>query len=184
MLGGRAQPEFSTKCFVYSEILGCAGVFSRVVWKLVWKRTFEIMELEDWKLGFSYDQLRVETIRCLGEYITSRNSNLAELQARCRHTLPAEVRQQVKTVEELVQALEERGVIGNNNVEFIKLLAEELGLVELVKKAVEFETKYNTGNEYNKPFHGFRRPNTSNVIVTLVTFKNRFVFISSVIKVL
>jgi hypothetical protein len=37
-------------------------------------------------------------------------------------------------------ALEEQGVIGNNNVEFIKLLAVTLGLDELEEKVDQYES--------------------------------------------
>ncbi|XP_031552578.1 uncharacterized protein LOC116289778 [Actinia tenebrosa] len=99
------------------------------------------MELKDPKVCFLYDQLRVKTIICLDDYINSGRGTLAELKERLRRTLPEEERRRVRTVKKLVDTLEKQGVIGDNNVEFLKMLAEELELPKLKHKVEEFETK-------------------------------------------
>lgn len=105
------------------------------------RKTFTNMELQDSTVCFLYDQLRVETIRYLEDYIRTERGTLAELKDRFRRSLPEEERRRVRTVKKLVDTLEERSVIGPDNVKVLKMLAEALKSPELKENIEEFETK-------------------------------------------
>jgi hypothetical protein len=98
------------------------------------------METSPDDLIFLYDNLIVETISYLEKYINSGRGDLATLKDRFRQTLPRRRRRRVKTVKQLVKALEDQGVLGINDVKLLKLLAVKLGIDELVEKIVQFET--------------------------------------------
>lgn len=105
------------------------------------RKMFANMELQDSTVCFLYDQLRVETIRYLEDYIRTERGTLAELKDRFRRSLPEEERRRVRTVKKLVDTLEERSVIGPDNVKVLKMLAEALKSPELKENIEEFETK-------------------------------------------
>jgi hypothetical protein len=52
-------------------------------------------------------------------YITSERGNVAKLKDQFCQTLPAEVRRRARTEKQLLDGLEEQGVLGNNNVKLL-----------------------------------------------------------------
>ncbi|XP_031551975.1 uncharacterized protein LOC116289226 isoform X2 [Actinia tenebrosa] len=100
------------------------------------------METQDSKKFFLYDNLMVETIRQLKAYIADGKGTLDELKDRFRTSLSELTEnelEEIDNVKKFVEALEEKGVIGANNVKLLKDLAKRIGLEELEQKVGEYE---------------------------------------------
>ncbi|XP_031548567.1 uncharacterized protein LOC116286243 [Actinia tenebrosa] len=105
-------------------------------------RCLPTMGIQDSKKRFSYDYLRVETIRQLQAYIADGKGTLAELKDCFRGSLPELTENELKEISDvnkLVKVLEEQGVIKVDNVKLLKVLAEKSGLEELKQKVGEYE---------------------------------------------